>query len=307
MEPKVCNTCGRELPRTSQYFYKFIHSKDGFKSSCKECQGGNFIVKETIPDGSRRCSTCKKILKATEENFLKYWSERDAKYYLKGHCLECGKAKCKDWREKNREHYLTYARDWGKSDKGKAAGKRYNENHKVLVKAYKRKYRQLNVNKIREYDSKRRYGKETRERVLNWNRAWKANNPDRVSSYQKQYLRDNPEYFVRAVHKRNALKQQLPSTLTVEQWDEIKIRFESKCAYCGKEEPLTQDHFMPLSKGGEYSHNNIIPACKSCNSSKHDKGFFDWYPKFRHYSKKREKAIVDYLNYHNGVQQLVLL
>lgn len=47
--------------------------------------------------------------------------------------------------------------------------------------------------------------------------------------------------------------------------------FENKCVYCGIE--LIQgnralDHFIPVTKNGRTSLDNILPSCKSCNSSK---------------------------------------
>ena len=33
-------------------------------------------------------------------------------------------------------------------------------------------------------------------------------------------------------------------------------------------ERLTQDHVIPLSKGGQHIKENIVPACPSCNSKK---------------------------------------
>lgn len=44
-----------------------------------------------------------------------------------------------------------------------------------------------------------------------------------------------------------------------------------RCAYCGKElNPFifSVDHLIPLSKGGPDETENMMPACKSCNSSK---------------------------------------
>mgnify|MGYP003489420683 CR=1 FL=1 len=79
----------------------------------------------------------------------------------------------------------------------------------------------------------------------------------------------------------------------------IKLEFNNKCAYCGKEKPLSQEHFVALSKGGEFTINNIIPSCQNCNSSKRATDFFEWYPKFKHYSKKREQIILKFLNYNN--------
>lgn len=37
--------------------------------------------------------------------------------------------------------------------------------------------------------------------------------------------------------------------------------------------------------------------CISCNSSKRDKDFFEWYPTYKHYNQEREKFILEYLGY----------
>ena len=42
------------------------------------------------------------------------------------------------------------------------------------------------------------------------------------------------------------------------------------CVYCGKP-ANTVDHIIPKSKGGEDAAWNLVPCCKSCNSSKADK------------------------------------
>lgn len=48
-----------------------------------------------------------------------------------------------------------------------------------------------------------------------------------------------------------------------------------ECAYCGKHAD-TIDHIVPRSKGGEDVADNIVPCCKSCNSSKKDKDLADF-------------------------------
>ena len=41
------------------------------------------------------------------------------------------------------------------------------------------------------------------------------------------------------------------------------------CAYCGESDlPLQRDCVMALSRGGRYTLDNIVPACRSCNASK---------------------------------------
>jgi 5-methylcytosine-specific restriction endonuclease McrA len=41
------------------------------------------------------------------------------------------------------------------------------------------------------------------------------------------------------------------------------------CAYCGAIDPaLQRDCVLPLSNGGRYTLENVVPACRSCNTSK---------------------------------------
>ncbi|MFC5410599.1 HNH endonuclease [Larkinella bovis] len=44
----------------------------------------------------------------------------------------------------------------------------------------------------------------------------------------------------------------------------------NRCQYCGKHEDLTLDHVMPKSRGGKTNWDNLITACKRCNSQKGD-------------------------------------
>ncbi len=48
-------------------------------------------------------------------------------------------------------------------------------------------------------------------------------------------------------------------------------RDSSRCQYCGAGRDLTLDHVLPRSKGGKTSWDNLITACKSCNSRKGDR------------------------------------
>lgn len=84
-------------------------------------------------------------------------------------------------------------------------------------------------------------------------------------------------------------------SLTDEEWLEAIEYFESSCAYCGDSEgKLTYDHFIPFSKGGNFTKDNIIPCCIKCNSSKKNKDFKEWYRSKSFYSEGREKQIMDY-------------
>ncbi|MGC9141467.1 MAG: HNH endonuclease [Caldimicrobium sp.] len=51
------------------------------------------------------------------------------------------------------------------------------------------------------------------------------------------------------------------------------------CYYCGRRvspEDLTMDHKIPLSRGGLSTRENIVPACKECNSKKKNLSPWEW-------------------------------
>jgi 5-methylcytosine-specific restriction endonuclease McrA len=49
------------------------------------------------------------------------------------------------------------------------------------------------------------------------------------------------------------------------------------CAYCGTSDgPLQKDCVMALSRGGRYTLDNIVPACRSCNASKCNDEVTSW-------------------------------
>ena len=49
------------------------------------------------------------------------------------------------------------------------------------------------------------------------------------------------------------------------------------CAYCGATgTPLQKDCVLPISRGGRYTLENVVPACASCNASKHNDEVTGW-------------------------------
>jgi len=75
--------------------------------------------------------------------------------------------------------------------------------------------------------------------------------------------------------RRRSVLENIIATLTADQWSAILAKHDFCCAYCGKpfskELPATQDHVTPLSKGGHHTADNVVPACKPCNSGKRDR------------------------------------
>jgi 5-methylcytosine-specific restriction endonuclease McrA len=51
----------------------------------------------------------------------------------------------------------------------------------------------------------------------------------------------------------------------------VLLRDRYRCQYCGKEFPpnfLTLDHVLPVSQGGKTQWDNVVAACKTCNTKK---------------------------------------
>lgn len=77
------------------------------------------------------------------------------------------------------------------------------------------------------------------------------------------------------MRRRRAVKRAVGVSLTFSEWDEIRLSYGGRCVYCGKP-AVSQDHIVPMIRGGTHSADNVVPACISCNSSKGAKPLLVW-------------------------------
>jgi len=205
----------------------------------------------------RTCSKCGKEKELNESNFPKKNIGRDG---YDAQCKECKREYDKKRYEKNR----------AKISKEKAEF--YRENKAEI------KRRQLS------------YYHKNKAQCAHSERAWRKGNPIRRRM---------------SCTKSRARIFGVEDTLTEKEWLEIKTRFKNSCAYCGMTEKehleryaelLHQEHIIPLIENGPNSVANVIPSCKSCNSSKRNDNFFDWYPNSKGYDEFRERKIIEYIN-----------
>lgn len=64
--------------------------------------------------------------------------------------------------------------------------------------------------------------------------------------------------------------------LSARQWHALLDAWAG-CAYCGAVGPaLQRDCIQPVSRGGRYTLENVVPACASCNASKHNAEVTGW-------------------------------
>lgn len=63
--------------------------------------------------------------------------------------------------------------------------------------------------------------------------------------------------------------------LTPAQWARL-VELWGACAYCGGAGPFQKDCVLPISRGGRYTQENVVPACRSCNASKCNSEVTGW-------------------------------
>lgn len=62
--------------------------------------------------------------------------------------------------------------------------------------------------------------------------------------------------------------QRVEHDLDEQTWQALLAAW-SGCAYCGAADVgLQRDCVLPISRGGRYTLDNVVPACGSCNASK---------------------------------------
>jgi hypothetical protein len=131
----------------------------------------------------------------------------------------------------------------------------------------------------------------------------------------------DPDHHIKARLAQRKRKAKLRGNTTVKvtarQIRERKAEFNNCCAFCGVDakhprnhgcKQLTDEHVVAIHQGGPHSLGNILPACKTCNSSKNDREVETWYRRQPFFTEARWRKICRTLGWHrSSVGQLALL
>lgn len=187
----------------------------------------------------------------------------------------------RQYRIDNAEKIRQYRID--NAEKAKEFDRQYYLDNKETIRERQRQYRIDNLEKEKERHC--RYNKDNVEKRKEYSRQYYIDHADKKKEYNHQYCKDNAEIYRAASQRRRARKKQVESALTQVEWEKIVDDHFGRCHYCGvKTDKLHQEHKTPLSKGGGYAMDNIVPSCKSCNSSK---GVAD----YKHFIKQSQQRL----------------
>ena len=135
----------------------------------------------------------------------------------------------------------------------------------------KREYAQKNKEKLKLYQ--REWRKKNQDKSAEYNKRAREKNPESSRASHRKYSQNNPEYIRYKSAKRRALAKN--NGVFFISRAELKKLYLLPCFYCqGKAAHL--EHVVPLSRGGQHSIGNLVPACASCNLQKNDRFITEW-------------------------------
>jgi len=194
---------------------------------------------------TKRCTKCGNELPATVEYFN---AAKLGKYGLSAKCKACNHL----YYEANKDKIKQRAKDWHEANLDKV-GARYRATYVP--------HPHQNVT--------------TPERVSDQKKRYREANRDKCNAATKRSKQNNPVGRTAEKQRRRAREKSLPVGFTQSDWRRCLDYFGNVCAVCNRPRglwhTLAADHWIPLSKGGPTTPDNIVPLCHGidgCNNTK---------------------------------------
>ena len=255
------------------------------------------------------CTKCGRLLVAYEGNFRR---QKGGKWGLRANCKRCEKQyyeenkeqiaeKRKQYYEENKEQIKEYHKQYREEHKEqiKEYHKQYREEHKEQIKENKKQYYEENKEYFTEYN--KQYYEENKEYFTEHNKQYKEEHKEEIAEYYKQYCEENPHIKFNASNRRRSKEENQGNGITKEQWLEMMIFFDFKCAYSGEKlnnkEVRTIDHIVALDNKGLNEIWNCVPMYRPYNTSKHTKDMEQWYRQQEYFSEECLEKIYQWIEY----------
>lgn len=197
---------------------------------------------------------------------------------LKSRCKPCISETAKTWKPRDPVKLNASVRRWQANNPEKV--------REIARANYRRNHTRYRAERAEAYlgsreailaEQKKRYhaDAELRAKIIARSRARYAERPEEMKAYRARYRAENPEAVKAAANNARCARAAAEGRTTRAEWLEITDYFDGFCAYCLGHESrvgrLTKDHMQPITRGGSNWPDNLVPACKSCNSAKNAK------------------------------------
>ena len=209
-------------------------------------------------DEYKQCSICKQTLPLSE-----FFVRRASPDSLSYRCKACSSIiRHAHYEAKEKDDPIERAKN---KQRGEAWWQRHKDEPEVRSNALERGRKYYHAHKDED---------DFKERKTRKDKKYYDSHAEEIIASTKRYAKENKEYLrpfaIEAQNRRRAKKNSAEKVdLTRAQWEVIKAIYDYRCVYCGKKSKrLTQDHITPISKGGNHTASNVVPACGSCNSKK---------------------------------------
>jgi len=246
---------------------------------------------------TKQCTKCEEI-----KDFSEFTKNKSKKNGIESCCKLCSKMRVKEYYKENKNKVLQYQESYRNINKEKIAkrDKEYSIKNKEVISKQRKEYRVKNkdminakakIHRALNPDQMIKYRKENKEKIKITTQKWRKNNVEKLREYSKEYAEKNTakiklyQSSVRArvlasnrSSKRRELKHYSSNgTLPINVMSplngellELLNNQENMCYLCKSDISKNRhlDHWIPLSKGGTHSIDNVVFLCANCNLSK---------------------------------------
>lgn len=251
---------GHWQPATPEYFYK---DRGVLRSRCKACE---------------------------RERVRRYQTENPEKEHVRSRRYRA--ANVEKIREKDQRYYAENV------ERIREAKRRYRVANPEKIREQHRQWYEANTGRVRE--NQRRWRTENVERVRETARRRRQANLEKARVHRRRWQQTNPEKVREQKRRRRAQKRNLAATFTSKHERIALDYFNGCCAVCERQlkdlfgtHTVNFDHWIPLSKGGGTTPDNMLPLCgglNGCNNRKHVSDPVEWIN--REFNPRQAKAIL---------------
>jgi len=109
--------------------------------------------------------------------------------------------------------------------------------------------------------------------LLHWSYANLAMAHSAITARAEKYGR--AQFMIRS-RLYAGLNKQTMNIAPLADDERLKMVLPQACCYCGSRDYLSVDHLIPTKRGGANTGDNLVWACRSCNSSKRARDALEW-------------------------------